>query len=217
MKFLDNLTNWYIRRSRRRFWKSESDADKLQAYTTLYHVLTTFCQIAAPYMPFITEYIYKALTNEESVHLTYYPVSNKETINEDLSATMARVQEIIRIGLSWRARHNIRVRQPLPSLTIGVEVDEYFVSIISEELNVKQVLIDTSINEAVTKICKPNGRLIGPKFGKDVKTIISEAKSGNFQEHDDGSVSVAHFVLQPEEFEISYIKKDPDLDIEVEN
>lgn len=219
VKFLDNLTNWYIRRSRRRFWKSGSDSDKLQAYTTLYHVLTTFCQVAAPFMPFITEYIYRELTGSRennSVHLTDFPKADKEVVNVELSETMARVQDIIRIGLSWRAQRNIRVRQPLASITIGEEVSQYYKDIIAEEMNVKKVIIDPSINETVTKICKPNGRLIGPKYGKDVKMIIAEAKQGNFEEHDDGTVTVAHFRLQADEFEISYIKKDDTLDIEVD-
>lgn len=102
--FLDNLTNWYIRRSRRRFWKSENDADKMQAYATLYHVLLTVCQVAAPFMPFITEYIYRVLCARpsggldlQSVHLTDFPEAVVSLIDSELERDMRMVQDIIRI------------------------------------------------------------------------------------------------------------------------
>lgn len=99
------------------------------------------------------------------------------------------------------------MRQPLRSVTIGVVLDDYYKDIIAEELNVKSVLLDASINDMVTKICKPDAKVLGPKFGADLKLILEEAKSGHFEEHGDGSVTVKHFRLQPGEFSISYIKK----------
>jgi len=169
--FLDNLTNRYIRRSRRRFWKSENDADKLQAYATLYRVLLVFCQVAAPFMPFITEYIHRELSMSDgskaldlaSVHLSDFPEATLFLVNKNLERDMKLVQDIIRIGLSWRSKQSIRVRQPLQSVTIGVVLDDYYKDIIAEELNVKRVLFDSSINDMVTKICKPDAKILGRK------------------------------------------------------
>ena len=225
--FLDNLSNWYIRRSRRRFWKTESDDDKIAAYETLYYVLVTFCRVAAPFMPFVTEYVYRELTDglnsswdERSVHLENWPASDARLIDTDLSRDMALVQDVIRMGLGWRSQQNIRVRQPLASLTLGVVLSDYYKWIVADELNIKDVICDTGINDLVTKICKPNGRKIWPKYGKDVKMIIQEAKAGNFVENDDGSVTVNHFRLEVGEFDISYIKRedtDSSRDVFVEN
>ena len=163
VKFMDNLTNWYIRRSRKRFWKSENDGDKMQAYETLYEVLVTLCKVMAPFTPFVTEHIYKNLTGEESVHLSDFPVADLTLIDTKLNADMDLVQKIINLGLSLRTRAKIRVRQPLQSISIGTKIDEYYKNIIKEELNIKEVLeVDSS--SIAKKICKPNGRLIGPKF-----------------------------------------------------
>lgn len=95
VKFMDNLTNWYIRRSRKRFWKSENDGDKLEAYETLYEVLVTLSQVVAPFMPFLTEEMYKNLTGNESVHLSDFPIADSTLINEQLNADMDLCQKII--------------------------------------------------------------------------------------------------------------------------
>lgn len=189
--FLDDLTNWYIRRSRRRFRKEEHDADKDNAYATLYYALVNFCQVAAPFMPFVTEYMYQMLTGKESVHLTDWPVAHLQESDKALIAKTKQAQDIISIVLAARSRKTIRVRQPLQSITIGVEVDEYFKEIIADECNVKQVNIDTSINSLVTKICKPDGKYVGETFGAKTKEIFAAAKSGSFSENADGSITVA--------------------------
>jgi isoleucyl-tRNA synthetase len=95
VKFMDNLTNWYIRRSRKRFWKSDTDTDKIQAYNTLHEVLTETCKLIAPYMPFVSEYIFKNLTNKESVHLELFPITNPAFILSDLTQNTTQVQDII--------------------------------------------------------------------------------------------------------------------------
>jgi isoleucyl-tRNA synthetase len=116
--FLDNLTNRYIRRSRRRFWKSENDGDKNDAYQTLYTVLIEFCKIAAPFIPIITEFIYRALTKDDtSVHLQSFPVYNRFTQEKGLNK-FAQAQTIVRAGLAARSKHSIRVRQPLALLKL---------------------------------------------------------------------------------------------------
>lgn len=204
VKFMDNLTNWYIRRSRKRFWKSENDGDKMEAYETLYEVLVTLSKVVAPFMPFVTEEIYKNLTGEDSVHLTDFPTVDNSLIDAQLNADMDLCQKVINLGLSLRTAQKIRVRQPLQSISIGEHLDDYYKDIIKEELNVKEVLeVDSS--SIAQKICKPNGRLIGPKFGKDVKFIISEAKAGNFEEIDENTVKVGDFTLEGDEFEMAFV------------
>jgi len=203
VKFMDNLTNWYIRRSRKRFWKTENDTDKLEAYETLYYTIVEACKIIAPFMPFVSEYIYKNLTWEVSVHLTEFPKYNEKLINLELNFETDLVQKIITLGLAWRANQKIRVRQPLKSITITFEISDYYKEIIKEELNVKEVLV-VEWTTLAKKICKPNGRTIGPKFGSNVKSIMEMAKSGNFEELENGSVKVWGFILETWDFELVY-------------
>ena len=102
----------------------------------------------------------------------------------------------------------------MQTITIGFELEEHFNEIIRDELNIKEIVLDKSINQKVTKICKPNARLIGPKYGKDVQKIIQAGKAGDFVEQEDGSVKIEHRVLQAEEFEFDYVKTDETLDVE---
>lgn len=218
-RFLDNLTNWYIRRSRRRFWKSDSDSDKSSAYATLYTVLTQFSLTASPFMPIITEYIWRILTGstqENSVHLQDFPILHI-TKNTALSDQMNIAQDIVRMGLAARGKKNIRVRQPLAALTLGSSLDQYYLDIIAEELNIKSVHSDPSLNTHVTKICKPDGKIIGQLFGWATKEIFALAKSGQFVEGSDGTVVVGEWLLPDWSYEISYIKTDESEDIEVDN
>ncbi|MGE4443542.1 MAG: isoleucine--tRNA ligase [Candidatus Altimarinota bacterium] len=202
--FMDNLTNWYVRRSRKRFWGTGMTQDKQEAYNTLYEVLVEVSKLIAPYMPFVSEYIFKNLTDKESVHLELYPVKNPAFIFKNLSQSTAEVQNIITLGLAARANAKIRVRQPLEYVKVTQKLDEYFEEIVCEELNVKEVKI-FSPEEIPSQICKPNARLIGPKFGGDVKFIISEAKAGNFTLLENGGVKVGAFELNPGEFEIEFV------------
>ncbi len=142
--FVDNLSNWYIRRSRKRFWKSENDADKNEAYATLYYVLIETAKLMAPIAPFITEEIYKNLTNKESVHLEDYPTANEKLIDEKLNIEMKAIREIITEGLQLRAQKKIKVRQPLQKLIIkGNKLRKEFLDIIKEEVNVKEVRVSS--------------------------------------------------------------------------
>lgn len=207
VKFMDNLTNWYIRRSRKRFWKSDTDSDKLEAYNTLYDVLVEVSKVIAPYMPFVSEYIFKNLSSKTSVHLELYPTKNKAFIFEDLNWNTKEVQDIITLWLAARANAKLRVRQPLQYVKITHELSEYFKEIIKEELNVKEVKVFDK-NEIPSQICKPNARLIGPKFGWDVKFIIQEAKLWNFTTLENGNVKVWEFELQVGEFEIEFVSSE---------
>jgi isoleucyl-tRNA synthetase len=140
--FIDNLSNWYIRRSRRRFWKSENDEDKASAYETLWFVLKEFSKAIAPICPFISEEIFKNLTGKESVHLQDFPRFEEEKIDKELNDKMATTRKIIEMGLSLRAENGIKVRQPLSDLAIdGVVLEDDFLRLIKEEVNVKNILV----------------------------------------------------------------------------
>lgn len=176
-RFMDNLTNWYIRRSRKRFWRSENDSDKLEAYDTLFEVLTTVCKVLAPFTPFVTEHIFRNLTGRRSVHLENFPVGVPGMVIHSINDQFDSAAKLVNLGLAWRGKKNLRVRQPLLSATIGEKLEPYFIEIIKEELNVKEVKVLSSSDAIAKKICKPNGKLIGPKFGKDVQAVIKEAKA----------------------------------------
>lgn len=212
--FMDNLTNWYIRRSRKRFWKSENDGDKIEAYETLYEVLITLSKILAPFIPFITEHIYKNLTDSKSVHLETFPTAIWAFVIESINSQFDTTAKLINLGLAWRQRNGLRVRQPLLSATIGEKLDEYYLEIIKEELNVKEIIVLDTAEKIAKKICKPNGKLIGPKFWKDVQKIITEAKLGNFKELEWGKIDVSGFILEESDYEIAFEKSDDTLDIE---
>jgi len=143
MPFIDNLSNWYIRRSRDRFWKNENDTDKENAYQTLYDVLVTLSKLMAPFTPFLSEEIYRNLTGEESVHLADWPAVREELIDVELNEQMKTVRNIVSAGLQLRTQAGIKVRQPLSKLLIQqVVLDKMeLFEIIREELNVKEVVL----------------------------------------------------------------------------
>lgn len=147
--FVDNLSNWYIRRSRRRFWKSEDDGDKQEAYATLYEVLVTLSKVMAPFTPFIAEEVYRNLTGETSVHLADFPQADTNHINEGLNTTMHRARHLVTEGLKLRADMKIKVRQPLSKVMIKESLDEEFAVILKDELNVKNVVINVSQAEDI--------------------------------------------------------------------
>ncbi|MBC7503764.1 histidine phosphatase family protein, partial [Candidatus Gracilibacteria bacterium] len=211
--YMDELTNWYVRLSRRRFWESGMTADKQSAYETLYTVLTEVSKLLAPLMPFLSENIYQGLTGRESVHLEYITLANKHLVANDLNRDMEICEHIVSLGLALRSRKNIRVRQPLASVTITRELSEYYKGIIRDELNVKEVRYENPENLA-KKICKPDARKIGPKYGKDVQKVITEAKNGNFLEKENGIIDVGGFILEPGEYTIEYLPLEGTLDVE---
>jgi len=187
--FMDNLTNWYIRRSRKRFWKSENDSDKIEAYETLYEVLVELSKVLSPFMPFVSEYIYRNLTGKESVHLDIFPTANKSFILEWVNANFAITTKLINLWLAAREKNKLRVRQPLQSIKLSEKLDSYYEEILKDELNIKEILYFNK-SEMPKKVCKPNARLIWPKFWGDVKFIISEAKAWNFEELEWGKIVI---------------------------
>jgi len=141
-KFIDNLSNWYIRRSRKRFWKSENDADKDFAYQTLHMVLVELSKLMAPFTPFVSEEIYRNLTGETSVHLAEFPVADESLIDEKLNKDMQETRILISLGLQLRADAKVKVRQPLGELLIeGYQPNEELIDIVKEEINVKKITV----------------------------------------------------------------------------
>lgn len=165
--FVDNLSNWYIRRSRKRFWKSEDDGDKEQAYQTLYEVLKTLAKLMAPFTPFIAEEIYRNLTGEESVHLAEYPVADEGLVQNELVRDMTIARTLVSIGLSIRSEQKLKVRQPLSDAVVFVEsvIDEELVEIIKEELNVEAIRQITNRDEF-------NTFLVSDLMGGDRKYLL---------------------------------------------
>ena len=189
---VDGLTNWYIRRSRRRFWAPGFDEDKKNAYSTLYYVLVKMTQLFAPVAPIVSEKIYRILTNEESVHLSAWPVIPAEFRNDGLVEEIEKVQEIITLARSIRAKNRVKNRQPLRLLEIAL-ADEgmtkamtAFADVIGEELNVKNVKFLDNADEIATVQCDPNFNEIRARYPDKIPMIIKAVKSGKFTIAEDG-------------------------------
>ena len=190
--FIDQLTNWYIRRSRRRFWAAEDSLDRRQGFETLYTVLLELCKIAAPFIPFLSEAIYQHLKQSEmplSVHLCSFPIYQKHMRDEELEKGMDALQLAVSLGHSLRKEHRLKVRQPLPEVVIAHE-SAYTVflksqeHLIKEELNVKKVTFcsEEERENYVSVHLKPIFRVLGKKVGKDMKEV--QAAIAQFHEHD---------------------------------
>jgi len=200
--FADVLTNWYVRRSRDRFWSG----DDTDAVDTLYTVLETLCRIAAPLAPLITEEVWRGLTGGESVHLTDWPDAKQFGSDDALVAQMDLVREIARAGLSLRKAHQLRVRLPLSQLTVVVDdpgAIENYREIIADELNVKSVECvqrtdDTNERFGVTSRVVVNARAVGPRLGKDVQSVIAATKSGDYEITAEGVVAAGHTLVEGE-------------------
>lgn len=181
--FIDSLNNWYIRRSRRRFWKSENDEDKAQAYDTLHRVLRRLILAAAPFMPFITENIYQNLrspSDPESVHLCAWPEYDARFRNSDLERDMASVRHAVSMGRSLRVANDLKTRQPLASVQLVTKVAEErtvlaaMEEILRDELNVKSVIFRDDEEDLVEYSAKANFRVLGKELGKDMKAAAAE-------------------------------------------
>ncbi len=200
--FADVLTNWYVRRSRERFW----DGNDHDAIDTLYTVLETLCRVAAPLAPLITEEVWRGLSGGESVHLTDWPRAEDFARDDALVAQMDMVRAIARAGLSLRKAHQLRVRLPLSQLTVVVDDPdslEPYRDIIAEELNVKQVELvqrsdDTTGTFGVTSKVVVNARALGPRIGKDVQSVIQATKAGDYEITAGGVVAAGHTLVEGE-------------------
>jgi len=191
INFVDQLTNWYIRRSRRRFWNDQHTNDRDEAFATLYHVLVELVKIAASFVPFLSEAIYQNLKHgpmPESVHLCDFPKYDADRRNEILEATMTAVQTTVSLGHSLRKEHKLKVRQPLAAAYI-VSGDEDTLNflrdqqhLIADELNVKEVIFSTDETEFVLLKAKPNFRILGKKVGKLMRSVQEAIDKFNHQQ-----------------------------------
>lgn len=225
VRFIEDLTNWYIRRSRRRFWKSSNDADKQQAYATLYEVLLTLCKLAAPFTPFISEAIYRNLRTEdmpESVHLCDFPTADESRRDPALEAQMADVITVVGLGRQLRAERNIKVRQPLPGMHIHcrdrqrLERIRQLAQLIQEELNVKHLWLGSRETDLVTLSAKPDFARLGPRLGARVKKaaeMIAEWDQDSLEKVLNGDVveviiEAERVLIQPEDIKVSRTPKE---------
>ncbi len=189
--FVEQLSNWYVRLSRRRFWKSEDDSDKLSAYATLYECLVTLAHLLAPAMPFLSEIMYRNLVASvdpsapESVHLASWPEYNEALIDSSLMDTMALAQRLVSLGRAARESANLRVRQPLAKAAFAVrfpaekEALESLQGLVASELNVKQVEVLDNAGDVVSYRLNPLPRLLGKKFGKDFPRVQKALREGD--------------------------------------
>jgi isoleucyl-tRNA synthetase len=214
--FVEGLSNWYVRRSRRRFWKSESDADKQAAYETLYTCLATLNRLLAPMMPFLAEDVYQNLVRSwdtsapESVHLTDFPVADASLIDEELSASVRLVQRLASLGRAARAKANLKVRQPLAAVHVKLQnpaeaaIVHTLADQIVEELNVKSLDVITNEADYFDFQVRPNLPVLGPKYGNDLgriqRALAQADKASVAQAVSSGRpVSLDGFTLQPDE------------------
>ena len=212
--FSDVLTNWYVRRSRDRFWEGNE-----QAFDTLYTVIEMVTRVVAPLLPMVAEEIWRGLTGGNSVHLQNWPDSSKLTYDAELVGAMDQVRTVSSVALSLRKTNGLRVRLPLSKLTVvtaGADKLKNFESIIAEELNVKQVeLVELAVESTkafgVEKQLTVNSRALGPRLGKQVQEIIQAAKSGNWDIVGE-TIAVNGVELLDSEYEISLVARDESSD-----
>ncbi|MCM4150537.1 isoleucine--tRNA ligase [Arenibacter sp. N53] len=219
----ENLSNWYVRLSRRRFWKGDYQKDKISAYQTLYTCLTTVAKLSAPVAPFYMDRLYKDLTITtqkepfESVHLADFPIYDASLVNRELESKMAKAQTISSLVLSIRQKEKIKVRQPLQKIMIPVldhrqrlEI-EAVADLIKSEVNVKEIELLDDASGILVKQIKPNFKTLGPKFGKDMKLIasaIAQLNQDDIQKIEQESEILLHFdnksiTLQLQDVEVS--------------
>lgn len=187
IQFIDELTNWYIRLNRRRFWTDEKSEDKNLAYATLYSVLISFCKVLAPILPFVTEEIYQNLkegesAQKESIHLCAYPEANKKLVNTELEARMTLVQKVVYMGRTIRNTNKLKTRQPLKEFLVitrnphDQKTIESFSDLIASELNVKKVAFTNDEEKWVKLTGKANAKVLGPKLGSKMKLVLQKIK-----------------------------------------
>ncbi|QNG18541.1 isoleucine--tRNA ligase [Rhodococcus triatomae] len=206
--FCDALTNWYVRRSRTRFW----DEDK-EAIDTLHTVLEVVTRLAAPMLPMVGEVIWRGLTGERSVHLADWPASGDLPADPELVASMDDVRSVCSTVLSLRKAQNLRVRLPLPEVTVAAEDADRmrpFLGLIADEVNVKKVDLTDDVDVHGRFEIVVNARAAGPRLGKDVQTVIKAVKAGDWSENADGTVVAAGIELLPAEFTRRLVAAEPE-------
>lgn len=202
--FMEVLNNWYIRRTRDRFWEGDT-----QAFDTLYTVLVNLSKVLAPLMPFVSEYVFKTLTGGESVHLTDYPSLSAIKFDEKLVNEMDFLQDLCSAGKFIREEKNIRNRLPLASLTlVGAELTPAYQEIVKDELNVKEVKFDSNLNNYASKTVYLYTPLLGKALGKDMGPVMGAYKQGKWELNADGTLNIAGKTLTKDLFEVRLEMKD---------
>jgi len=207
-QFTEALTNWYVRRSRSRFWEEDPNA-----IDTLHTVLEVTGRLAAPLLPLITEVIWRGVTGERSVHLTDWPEDGVVPADPELVAAMDKVREVASAASSLRKAKKLRVRLPLPKLTVAVEDPQRlapFKDLIADELNVKEVELTDDIDTYGRFELTVNAKIAGPRLGKDVQAAIKAVKAGEAVVNADGTLTAGPAVLQPEEYSSRLAAADPE-------
>jgi isoleucyl-tRNA synthetase len=206
-EFCEVLTNWYVRRSRARFWAGDADA-----IDTLHTVLEVTCRLAAPLLPLITETIWRGLTGQRSVHLTDWPEAAALPADPDLVAAMDRVRQVVSAALSVRKARNLRVRQPLGQLVVAAPDAAAlapFTALIRDEVNVKEVTLTEDVRSYGRFELAVNARVCGPRLGGDTQKVIRAAKAGQWERDADGTVTAAGIVLLDGEYTERLVATDP--------
>jgi isoleucyl-tRNA synthetase len=211
--FVDDMSNWYVRRSRERFWAKGMEQDKINAYMTLYTTLVTVAKVAAPMIPFMSEEIYRNLVctlDKEapiSVHLCDYPVSNPALIDKELEGNMNHVLKLVVMGRACRNNANIKNRQPIGDMFVkaGFSLSDFYQEIIREELNVKKITFTEDVRMFTTYLFKPQLRTVGPKYGKvlgEIKKTL-EQLDGNQAMDELNETGLLTFEAKGEKVELS--------------
>ncbi|MET3617407.1 isoleucyl-tRNA synthetase [Peptoniphilus olsenii] len=224
---IEDISNWYIRRNRRRFWKTDKDDTKLAVYKTIYDVLLGVSKLIAPFVPFLSEELFKSLTDEESVHLANYPVVDESKIDDKVEEKMDLVRDLVTLGRASREEAKIKVRQPLSEVIIDgkyKEIIDDLTSLIEEELNVKKVVFEENLSKYMNFELKPNFRVCGSILGSKVKEfgkVLKEVDSKDLLDKlNKGSVKLT---LNGEETDITKeyiqvnIKSKEGFDVKMEN
>jgi isoleucyl-tRNA synthetase len=207
-QFTEALTNWYVRRSRQRFWDEDPEA-----IDTLHTVLEVTARLAAPLLPLTTEVIWRGVTGERSVHLTDWPEAGVLPSDPELVAAMDLVREVASVASSVRKAKKLRVRLPLLKLTVAVDNPERlapFIDLLADELNVKAVELTDDIAAFGQFELAVNAKLAGPRLGKDVQAAIKAVKAGEAVVNDDGTLTAGPAVLQPEEYSSKLVAAEPE-------
>ena len=208
--FCDVLTNWYVRRSRQRFW--EGDEAHPEAFNTLYTVLEALTRVTAPLLPMLSEVIWRGLTGERSVHLADFPAADDFPADNDLVTAMDSMRGVCSATNSIRKAHKLRNRLPLPKLTVAMADSQQlatFADIIRSEVNVKELSLTDDVDSIGTFEVVVNAKIAGPRLGKDVQKAIKAVKAGNYGRTDHGTVIADGVELQPDEFTERLVAADP--------